>query len=360
MYDDPTPTRTAFPNYTWSNGLSNAGLNNSLFLAEGEVFGAFTYSLGDFKAKASYLSQGQMGWILATYANFLKIKGLSVDSRLEEFFSRSTRGIVRAAGDNNGLMRRLPLVLIMNQYWPDRVADNLEWIKSLPSTDFSSDDYAVAGERLLAFSFYDDLADGGSSVPVAPTIQTEPISINRVVGTSAVFSVIAAGSAPLSYQWRKGGSNISGATASTYSIASVSLTDAGTFSVVVTNSVGSVTSANATLTVSEAATAPSIGTNPVSATVLEGQPVSFSVIASGTSPLTYQWRKNASNISGATLATYSILSAAEADEGSYSCVVTNGAGSATSSSATLTVNPYVPPDSPNVWPRKRRNFIIQN
>ena len=86
-------------------------------------------------------------------------------------------------------------------------------------------------------------------------------------------------------------------------------------------------------------TAPVITNQPQSTTVFEGNVASFSVTATGTPPLSYQWRKNTINISGATSSTYVISSAAESDEGNYSVVVSNSAGSVTSNSATLTVNP---------------------
>lgn len=86
-------------------------------------------------------------------------------------------------------------------------------------------------------------------------------------------------------------------------------------------------------------TAPVITNQPQSTTVFEGNIASFSVTATGTPPLSYQWRKNSVNINGATSSTYVIPSAAESDEGNYSVVVSNSAGSVTSNNATLTVNP---------------------
>ena len=85
---------------------------------------------------------------------------------------------------------------------------------------------------------------------VAPTFTTQPISQTGAVGGNVTFTVAASGTAPLAYQWRKDGSSISGATSSTYTIASAKTTDAGSYTVVVTNSAGSVTSSAATLTVS--------------------------------------------------------------------------------------------------------------
>lgn len=178
---------------------------------------------------------------------------------------------------------------------------------------------------------------GGGGGVVAPSISTHPAAQSVTAGQAASFSVTASGTEPFTYQWRKDGNNIGGATNSTYSIASTVTGDAGAYSVVVTNSAGSATSNNAALTVSAAATAPSISSHPSSQNVTAGQTASFSVTASGTAPLSYQWRKDGNNISGATASTFSIASVATGDAGTYSVVVTNSAGSATSNNATLTV-----------------------
>jgi PQQ-like domain len=86
--------------------------------------------------------------------------------------------------------------------------------------------------------------------PVAPSITTQPAAQSVIAGQTATFSVVAAGTAPLTYQWQKNGTAISGATASSYTTPSTSATDNGaTFEVTVTNSVGSITSKSATLTV---------------------------------------------------------------------------------------------------------------
>jgi hypothetical protein len=89
---------------------------------------------------------------------------------------------------------------------------------------------------------------------------------------------------------------------------------------------------------SASATAPSISTQPSSQTVNAGQGVTFSVVTSGTAPLSYQWQKSGANIAGATSASYTISAAQASDAGNYSVVVSNSAGSVTSSTATLTVN----------------------
>ena len=171
-----------------------------------------------------------------------------------------------------------------------------------------------------------------------------PASLNDQTvteGQTANFSVTATGTGPLSYQWRKDGSNISGATSASYSISSTNLSDAGDYSVRVSNSAGNVTSNNATLTVNPLVVAPQITSQPNDQTVTEGQTANFSVTATGTGPLSYQWRKDGSNISGATSASYSISSTNLSDAGDYSVRVSNSAGNVTSNNATLTVNPLV-------------------
>jgi hypothetical protein len=165
-------------------------------------------------------------------------------------------------------------------------------------------------------------------------------------GATAVFSVQAAGQEPLGYQWRKGQANlsdqgnISGALTSSLTISNVGQSDLGSYSVVVSNDGNSVTSAVVTLTLTQA---PQITSQQQNATCLAGTTVFFNVAASGTAPLYYQWTKNSvgladgGNISGATTARLTIASASHSDEGTYSVVVTNAAGSVASANVQLTL-----------------------
>src|SRR5438045_2823958 len=141
--------------------------------------------------------------------------------------------------------------------------------------------------------------------PVAPSITTQPASQTVTAGQMATFTVVATGTAARRDQWRKSGTAISGATAPTYTTPATTSADSGSqFTVVVTNPANSVTSNAATLTVSAAAVAPSITTQPASQTVTAGQMATFTVVATGTAPLSYQWRKRGTAISGATAPTY--------------------------------------------------------
>lgn len=171
----------------------------------------------------------------------------------------------------------------------------------------------------------------------APAIATQPASVSVAVGGTATFTVSATGTAPLSYQWRKGGSAIGGASSATYALNSVTTNDAGQYDVVVSNSAGSVTSAAATLTVTGGSAAPQITAQPVSQSVAAGTAVTFSVTASGSAPLSYQWRRNGTAITSATASTYTLSSVTAGDAGSFDVVVSNSLGSVTSTAATLTV-----------------------
>jgi hypothetical protein len=170
---------------------------------------------------------------------------------------------------------------------------------------------------------------------VAPGIQTQPQSLMVTQGQSAPFSVVANGSAPFSYQWNLNGSPLSGSTDASLTLASAQVTDAGSYTVVVANLVGSVTSAVATLTI---AVPPIITNQPQSQAVSTHDATSFSVSASGTAPLRYQWNLNGASLSGATSSTLALNNIKSQDGGSYTVVVTNYAGSVTSAVAVLTVD----------------------
>jgi len=175
------------------------------------------------------------------------------------------------------------------------------------------------------------------TVNVAPTITTQPVNKTVTVGQTATFTVAATGTPAPTYQWQKNSANISGATSASYTTPATASGDNGaTFRCVVTNSAGSKTSNNATLTVN---VAPAITTQPASQTRAVGQTATFTVAASGRPTPTFQWQKNGTNISGATSASYTTLALTAADHGAqYRCVATNSVGTATSSAATITMS----------------------
>jgi hypothetical protein len=171
---------------------------------------------------------------------------------------------------------------------------------------------------------------------VAPAITTQPASQAIVSGKSATFTVAVTGTAPMTYQWKLNGAAISGATSSTYTTpAETTASNSAQFSVTVSNAAGNATSNSAVLTVTSATVAPAIATQPASQTILSGKTATFSVAATGTAPLTYQWNLNGSPISGANSASYT--TPAETAGAQFSVTVSNSAGNATSNAATLTV-----------------------
>ncbi len=181
----------------------------------------------------------------------------------------------------------------------------------------------------------------GTGAAVAPAITVQPVSQSILTGQTASFSVAAIGTPPLNYQWQSNGSPISGATASAYTTPpETTLASGAQFTVVVSNSTGSITSTAATLTVTTSPLAPSITTQPANQTIFAGQTATFSIIANGTSPLSYQWQKNGIGISGANSASYTTPAETTSNNGAlFSVIVSNSAGTFTSNNATLTVNP---------------------
>lgn len=184
-----------------------------------------------------------------------------------------------------------------------------------------------------------------------PVVTVPPASQTVNAGANVTFAVTVTGSPTLAYQWRKAGSPIGGATASTLTLANVQAGDAASYDVYVANSAGMTTSAPATLTVNPSL--PVITGQPVSRTAVTAENASFTVTATGTAPLTFQWRKEGAPladggaISGATSATLLLTGVTALNGGSYDVVVTNSLGFVTSALAALTVNP--PPPSTVFW-----------
>lgn len=178
-------------------------------------------------------------------------------------------------------------------------------------------------------------------LPPAPSITSDPQSVSVTAGNTATFSVIATGTGPFTYQWQRDQVNLSGATGASYTTPATTVeTDNGhRYRVLVSNVGGTTTSNAALLTVTAAATAPTITTQPQATTVSAGQRASFSVVASGTGPLTYQWSLNGSSgLPGGDAATYTtpVLYLTN-DQDEYRVVVSNTVGSVTSTPVRVTV-----------------------
>jgi hypothetical protein len=192
-------------------------------------------------------------------------------------------------------------------------------------------------------------ANGGFSVPVTvtftisasgatgpPKITAQPVNVVSAVGETATFSVGVTANPAAAYQWKKNGFAVAGATSSTLSLGNLTPADAGNYSVDVTNSFGTVTSAAATLAVNATSSAPLFTLQPASQTIAAGATVVFTVAANGAPTPVYQWYRGTTPITGATDATL-MLTGASVIAGNYTVTATNNQNSITSSVAKLTV-----------------------
>ena len=176
---------------------------------------------------------------------------------------------------------------------------------------------------------------------VLPSFFLQPVSQTAVVGNNVTFNANAAGTPLPTFQWRKDGVAISGATALSLTLTNVQLGQAGTYSVVATNAAGTATSDSANLTVNPPATAaPSFTTQPAPQTVSPGDTVVFNSTAP--TATAYRWQRNGVDLAAATSANLVLKSVAATDVGSYRVLATNSAGTVTSSAAPLTVNAAAP------------------
>jgi hypothetical protein len=187
---------------------------------------------------------------------------------------------------------------------------------------------AAANEVLRGLDFVPDLR---------PAILSQPDSQTVTNGSDVSFVVVAQGRDPLSYQWQKDGTEIMGAVSPVLSLKAVTAADQGTYRVVVTNLYGSTSSASAILTVNQELAPPSITGQPANQTVALGGSANFSVTASGTQPLKYQWQFNGSPVANQTNSNLLLLNVGPGAQGNYAVSVSNPGGSTNSQPASLTV-----------------------
>ena len=200
--------------------------------------------------------------------------------------------------------------------------------------------YRIRSWNSAGYSGYSN-TNSTRTLTIPPTIIQQPQSQTVLQGSSAGFSVMATGDAPLSYQWRLNSNSLPTRTNASFSIGSVQTSDAGNYDIVVSNPAGAVTSLVAVLTVR---IPPQITQQPQAQTVSQGSSAAFSVTATGDPPLSYQWRLNSSGLPNATNTNFSISSAQASDAGNYDVIVSNPFAAVTSQVAVLTVSlPPMPP-----------------
>lgn len=230
-----------------------------------------------------------------------------------------------------------------------------------PTYQWQANGVNIAGANSSSYTFTTALADSGKSYRCiasntisgvvnavasnsatltvnaagsAAAVTSQPSSATVTAGSSASFSCSASGTAPLTYTWYKGVTNVG--SGSTLTFASATSGNAGSYYCHVSNAYGSGDSATVTLTVNPAPVAPTITSQPSDQTLAAGATAVFSVTATGTATLTYAWYKVGSGTVLGTSSSYSVTTNS-GTAGGYYCVVANGTGSVTSSTATLAV-----------------------
>ncbi len=295
------------------NGINNVFFSPTVY---GSAFGANTlaitisYTSGSTKVEGDVLFNSAFHW--DSYRGPLRSSG-----------GVSVQDLYRVA------LHEFGHVLGLNH--PDQAGQNVQAIMNSIITNL---DALTADDTAGALSIY-------TSGLTAPSITSHPSPQTINEGGSATFSVSATGSPPLTYQWLRNGSPISGATQASLFLSNVPLSAAGFYAVTVSNVAGTVTSNSALLTVNPTVLPPQILTQPVSQSVLEGSTVTFLTVVSGTPPFTYQWKRNNQVIASQAAPSLILTNVSSAQAGSYTVTVSNSVGSVTSNAATLTVIPGV-------------------
>lgn len=209
---------------------------------------------------------------------------------------------------------------------------------SLPSLQTNQ----AGAYRVIISNPFDSITSAVAQVNalVPPSIIAQPVGTNVSAGQTFYLSVAGAGSAPFGYRWLFENTTVAGATTAALTMPNAQLINQGIYRVIVTNIVGSVTSAPAFVRILPSA--PTIVSNPVSIAAFASSNASFTVTALGSQTLGYQWFFNGSPVPAANGTSLSLSGIQSSNAGNYFVIVTNAVGSATSSVAVLTINPVLP------------------
>ncbi len=196
--------------------------------------------------------------------------------------------------------------------------------------------------------------------PSPPDFTQQPFDQGITEGQTATFRVTVIGTQPMSYRWQKNRTDIAGADGANYTTPAVSMGDSGSkFRCIVTNTIGSATSNEATLTVIPSGLL-NITQQPSDRSVRVGETATFEVEATGTPAPNFQWQVNGLNISGATQNRFTTPPTTFSDDGKrYRALVSNTAGTLTSRDALLTITDVPQPARVSNHPKNARVKIGQ-
>ncbi|MEP6663364.1 MAG: immunoglobulin domain-containing protein, partial [Verrucomicrobiota bacterium] len=271
-------------------------------------------------------------------------------------------GIAAAAGTPNQILPRDLTTnteyLVVFSYDTANFFGTL-WVNPVSETDTSvATSDATTNLVLTTFAFrqsagigsmsIDDLkvgnsfADVVSGPSVAPTVPLQPVARSVFSGENVVLYGVGNGSGQLFYQWKFNNNDLIGQTSNVLTLNGVTGVDQGNYALLVSNSVSTAISSNAFLTVNTTPTSPFFLIQPVSQTVNVGATVIFSSAASGTAPITYQWRHDGTNLPSQTGSNLVLSAVMTNQAGTYSVGITNSVNGNLSSNAVLTVQIPVP------------------
>ena len=284
---------SAWGNNTWGQSTLPAGLTNVVALAAGAY-----HSLA-LKANGTVVAWGDNNWKESTVPAGLS-NVVAIAAGAYHSLALKQDGTVVVWGDNTYLQTNFPPGL--------------------------SNVVGIAAGSIHSLAV---MGDG------TPVITMQPLSQYQADTGEATFQVLAAGLAPLNYQWQLDGTNIDGATSPLLVLANLPTSEAGNYSVIVSNSLGSVTSTSMQLP--PAWRRPYLLSQPQDQTVLCDDPATLSVAINGTAPLSYQWQFQGTNFTDATNASLTFANITGDNAGEYTVTVTNLNGATTSRVAVLTV-----------------------
>ncbi|HXJ74975.1 MAG TPA: immunoglobulin domain-containing protein, partial [Candidatus Dormibacteraeota bacterium] len=266
---------------------------------------------------SNYLSDGAVFYLNGAEVRRVRMPAGTIGYNTNATGSASPVGVVEVFG-----IPGQPLI----------IGDNILEVETHQASGTAAD--MVFGLSLTAAAQY----------PVRNVNTNLPADQTVIAGQSVTFTSDVIGSGPLSYHWSHNGANIPGATNANLALTGVLTNDAGSYVLVTTNALGTNITRTALLTVTSTPVVINDPAQPADAFAVEGQPVTLSVLASGSPIVQYQWFKNNILIPDATNADYTIAFPALSNAGNYRATISNPAGSTNSRTASLTVlRDKVPP-----------------